>query len=239
MLSRRSIGFAGNASLLSRTRFVSVLLLIILSFGLVPLHGVAQTGAGELIVTYVSVGSATVVVGTTVVVIFRVCRTSEDPYLGEVCNPATDLQTGSFIFSPEGMLLTSMLGALASSQASEHLDVPLFPGELPGEYRAVIQTGQNDPIGNILVYVKAESLQVMFKDVLYTGPRTNVSSVQTPDTSDDSVVAIKQIEQPSVWTQLLQGNTLLLLVLAALIVLVLLISIIARRKRKPAPTGKQ
>ena len=217
-----------------------VLLLIILPFGLVPLHGVAQaTCPTGLEVIYVSANPSTVTVGTTLVVIFRVIYGTVDPYLGCVTNPATGLKTGSFILSPEGAPLASMLGALASSQASEHLDVPSYPGAVAGEYRADIQTTQSDPVGKVLAYVKVESLRTTINDKMLTGPSTSVSSVQTEDTSDDSFVAIKQIEQPSVWTQLLQGNTLLLLVLAALIVLVLLISIIARRKRKPAPTGKQ
>ena len=165
---------------------------------------------------------------------FRVVVYTSDPYLGCVSNPVTGLQTGSFILSPEGAPLASMLGALQSSQATEHDNVTLSPGANPGEYLAEIQITQNDPTGNVLVYVKALSLQTAVKGTVYLGPTENVSSVQTVDTSDLSAVNVRAKEQPSVWAQLMQSNVLPLFILAALIILILLISVLARRKRKPS-----
>jgi hypothetical protein len=164
---------------------------------------------------------------------FQVVTYSLEEYLGCVSNPVTGLQTGSFILSPEGAPLASMLGALQNSQPTEHNDVPLSPGAKPGEYLAQFQVTQNDPTGNVLVYVKAESLQTTIKDTAYIGPATNVSSVQTEDTSDFSAVVVGVKEQPSVWAQLMQSNVLPLLILAALIILIILISVLARRKRRP------
>jgi hypothetical protein len=257
MTLRQSIESAGNVGLPFRIELMSVLLLIILFFGLVPLHGAGvlyssqatQTTSSEtsstqitcpsgLQVTYVSANPSTVTVGTTLVVTFRVIYGIVEEYLGCISNPVTGLKTGSFILSPEGTPLASMLGALASLQSTERLDVPLFPGAVDGEYRAEIRITQNDPVGNVLVYVKDESLRTTVNDKMLTGPITNVSSVQTEDTSDYSVVDVKQIEQPSVWTQLMQSDVLPLLIFAALIFLILFISIIARRRRKTAASSK-
>lgn len=231
---------------------MSVLLLVILFFGLVPLHSAGvlyssqstQTTSSatsstqttcplELEVTYVSASPGSVTVGATVTVDFRVVIYTLEEYLGCVSNPVTGLQTGSFILSPEGAPLASMLGALQSSQATEHDNVTLSPGANPGEYLAEIQVTQNDPTGNVLVYVKAESLQTAVKGTVYIGPTANVSSVQTEDTSDFSAVNVRVKEQPSVWAQLMQSNALPLFILAALIILIILISVLARRKRKP------
>lgn len=218
---------------------MAALLLMVLFLGLAPLQGFAQTQACAtgIQVTFVDASPGSVTVGTTVTVDFQVVSYSLDQYLGCVSNPVTGLQTGSFILSPEGAPLASMLGALQSSQATEHNDVALSPGAKLGEYLAQFQVTQNDPTGNVLVYIKAESLQTTIKGTLYIGPTSNVSSVQTEDTSDFSAVDVRVKEQPSVWTKLMQSNVLPLLILAALIILILLISVLARRKRKP--TSKQ
>jgi len=236
MSLRQSMLFIGNADSHTRTVVMPAMLLIVLFFGLAPLQGFAQTQACAtgIQVTFVSASPRSVTVGTTLTVDFQVVTYSLEEYLGCVSNPVTGLQTGSFILSPEGAPLASMLGALQSSQATEHNDVPLSPGAKLGEYLAEFQVTQNDPTGNVLVYVKAESLQTTIKGTVHIGPATNVSSVQTEDTSDFSAVDVRVKEQPSVWAQLMQSNVLPLLILAALIILIILISVLARRKRKPS-----
>jgi hypothetical protein len=135
------------------------------------------------------------------------------------------LQTGSFILSPEGAPLASMLSALQSSQATEHDNVTLSPGANPGEYLAEIQITQNDPTGNVLVYVKALSFKTTVKGTVYIGPTANVSSLQAEDKSGISLI---QNKAPSPSRPALLP-ILFLILLAAIILLTAVIQLLRHR----------
>jgi hypothetical protein len=183
-----------------------------------------QTCATGMQVIFVHTSPSSIMVGGTVTVDFGVVVYTVEPYLGCIGNPVAGLRTGSFILSPEGAPLASMLGALQSSRPTEHDNVTLSPGSKPGEYLADIQITQNDPTGNILVYVKALSLQATLNNTVYIGPAINVSSAQTEDTSGVSLIQIRPLSPPPA-----SPPILLLILLAAIILLMTAIQLLRHK----------
>jgi hypothetical protein len=185
--------------------------------------GANQTCASGMQVIFVHTSPGSLTVGGAMTVDFGVVVYTVEPYLGCIGNPVTGLHTGSFILSPEGAPLASMLAALQSSQATEHDNVTLSPGSKPGEYLAEIQVTQNDPTGNVLVYVKALSLQATVNGTVYVGPASNVSSAQTEDTSGVSLIQIRPSSRAA------SPPILLLILLAAIILLMTAIQLLRHR----------
>ena len=224
----------GGSNLFLLSRQISVVLLIVLLVVTLPGQVTGQAAGSHLVVTYIWGAPRAVAFGGMIAVDFDVVYFTQDAYMGNVSNPAVGIQTGSFVLAPACSAGASVLGAIGSLQVSEHPDIPLSPGEEPGNYHAEIQITQGDPVGEILVYVKAESLRLAVNNQLMTGPGVDTSSEQTYDTSDVSLLQIGQSPSPSPFEKLLQGNELLLVLLAAIVLLLLAISLLVRRKGKPA-----
>lgn len=172
-------------------------------------------------VTYVSVTpecACDTAVGTLVIVFRVVCFTCE-PYYGSVSEPVTGIRNAAFV-----------LISTETHQTKEYENVPVFPGTIEGEYRATIPIAPDGPAGPVLVYVKGNSMQFDGS----TGPVNNMSSEQTEDTSDLSLVDIRRAVPSSPLAQIFQGYELpILFILLAVIVALLAWDIFARRRRKP------
>jgi hypothetical protein len=181
--------------------------------------------AAALFVTYVS-ATPECACDTTVgklEIVFRVVYFSCEPYYGFVSHPVYGLKEATFL-----------LVSTETHQTKEYHNITAYPSASEGEYRAQIPIGPDDPTARVLVYVKGNSLQI--DDGLRRGPPNNISSEQTDDTSDLSLVEIgtRQPAQPlSPVAQLLQGNELVLILLAVIVALLLLLAIFARRKERP------
>jgi len=184
-------------------------------------------GVAPLFVTYMSATPDCVCDGKAgkLVVVFRVVYFSCQAYYGSYSQPVVGIKSTTFL------IVSSQ-----THQSKEHPNIPVSPGASEGEYRAEIPIAPDDPTGRVLVYVKGNSLQV--DGGLKGGPPNNISSEQTEDTSDNSLVDISPPSpapfQPSALTELLQGNGLVIILLAIIVLLLLLLAIFARRRQRPA-----
>jgi len=131
----------------------------------------------QLYVVFVNANPEDVEVGDEVTILFRVIYYIEDMYLGNISKPAIGLETSSFQLS----------NATNSMMLS---DVAIKPTENAGEYTVTLKIESNFPSGTITVYVVENSLSIVIEKVHYSGPPIRVSSVETDDTSDYSIVKV-------------------------------------------------
>lgn len=208
-------------------RSFAILLVFLLFFTIVPVRVLGQAPpTGTLWVTYVNATLTTTDTGDMLEIVFRVVYFCCDPYLGSVGKPAGEIKTASF-------LLVSVL----TQESKEYSDVPVFP-TANGEYRAEIQIAEDNPTGQLWVYVKGNSLDSssIFCEastpVEAVGPPGNTASEQTYDVSDLSLIQFGQPPSSSPFEKVFQGNELSLLLLAVVIVLLFAVSLLARRRVK-------
>jgi len=233
-----------------------------------------DVGGGVLMVTYVSAAPTTLHVGDKLVVSFGVLQ--EFKNYGQCVSHCEMVRKGCFgdrgngdkqcLADAEGCkdgcggaytgptpkgakgigTATFLLTSVSTGQTKGYAGTPVAPGSSDGDYRAEIQITPDSPIGQVLVYVKAGSLQASIYDVVVTGPPIDTSSGETEDTSGSSLVQIEsqsapanspsvaQIESQSAPTRPLGQLTLVALGLLA--ILLLPIYVVVRRRREQ-PSG--
>ena len=212
-----------SASYSASMRIASVLLIGLLFLTVIP-RGVSQTTPcpASIVVTYISATPHTVEIGNMLSITFRAIYFTSEPYLGCISHPAVGLQTATF---------------LVSSAVKEYPNTPLTPGAIEGEYHAEITLAEDIAPGQHEASIKMQSLEINVGAINLTGPVADTGSDQTEETSDLSWVDVT--EKPSVWTQLLQGNELILVLLALIVILLLIVAVFARRRRKPAQADRK
>jgi hypothetical protein len=228
-----------------------------------------DAGGGDLMVAYVSATPSTLHVGDKLAVSFRVLE--EFKNYGQCVKHCEMVRKACFDKNgngnkqcladaeackdgcggayappkPEGAkgigTATFLLTSVSTRQTKEYPDTPVTPSSFDGEYRAEIQITPDSPTGQVLVYVKAGSLQASIYSIVVTGPPIDTSSVETEDTSGISVVqiyeshsipanspSVAQIESQSAPTRPIGQLTLVALGLLA--VLLLPIYFVVRRR---------
>jgi hypothetical protein len=220
-------------------RTLAVVFVIVLLVAVVPARVAAQTPPTMYLwVTWVNATPTITNNDDSLEIVFRVVYFCCENYLGTIGNPAVGIKTATFLFI-----------SVLTQQSHEYTDTPVFPTGNPGEYRADVQIVPDDPTGKVWVYIKGNSLHssgcncTANAPLESVGPPGNISSEQTLDPSDNSLIQINPPSpppsppSPSAWATLLQGNGFLLVLLAAIILLLLAISLLSRRRGKPPSTS--
>lgn len=159
----------------NRSVVLLALCLALSTLAVMPMvYGAAE---GNLYVVYMDARPENVAVGDKVTVFFSVIYYIETLYCGNISMPAVGLKTASF--------------QLSSATASITLsDVPIYPTQREGQYTTTLEIKPDYPTGKITVYVDEKSLSIVIEDVHYSGPPLPVSSIETDDQSDYSIVDV-------------------------------------------------
>ena len=118
-----------------------------------------------------------VAVRDKVTIFFNVIYYVETLYCGNISQPVTGLKTASFLLS-------------SATQSITLSDVAIEPTEKPGQYTVTLEIKPDYPTGKVTIYVDENSLSTVIEKVHYSGPQNPVSSVETEDQSDYSIVQV-------------------------------------------------
>jgi len=171
-------------------------------------YGAAE---GNLYVVYMDAHPENVAPGDKVTVFFNVIYYIETLYCGNISMPAVGLKSASF-------QLSSATGSTTLS------DVPIYPTQREGQYTTTLEIKPDYPTGKITVFVDENSLSIVIEDVHYSGPPLPVSSIETDDQGDYSIVLVSTPTPtptptpsllPSIWAFPL---TIIILVIGAILV---------------------
>lgn len=139
---------------------------------------------GNLYVVYVDARPENVAVGDKVTAFFNVIYYIETLYCGNISRPVVGLKSASF-------RLSSATGSITLS------DVPIYSTQREGQYTTTLEIKPDYPTGKITVYVDEKSLSIVIEDVHYSGPPLPVSSIETDDQSDYSIVDVSTPTPPT------------------------------------------
>jgi len=176
---------------------------------------------GNLYVVYVDARPESVASGDKVTIFFNVIYYIETIYCGNISMPAVGLKSASF-------QLSSATGSITLS------DIPIYTTQREGQYTATLEIKPDYPTGKITVYIDENSLSIVIEDVRYIGPALPVSSVETDDQSDYSIVLVSTpTPTPTPTPSLLPSTWAFPLTIIILVIGAILVYLGFRASRKP------
>jgi len=199
-------------------------LVLCLTFSILAVTPTVEGAAeGNLYVVYVDARPENVALGDKVTIFFNVIYYIETLYCGNISMPAVGLKSASF-------QLSSATGSITLS------DIPIYPTQREGQYTTTLEIKPDYPTGKITVYVDENSLSIVIEDVRYIGPALPVSSVETDDQSDYSIVDVSTpspTPTPTPTPTLLPSTWVLPLTIIILVIGAILVYLGFKVSRKP------
>jgi len=203
------------------TRSVPFLVLC-LTFSILAVTPTVDGAAeGNLYVVYVDARPESVASGDKVTIFFNVIYYIKTLYCGNISMPAVGLKSASF-------QLSSATGSITLS------DIPIYTTQREGQYTTTLEIKPDYPTGKITVYIDENSLSIVIEDVRYIGPALPVSSVETDDQSDYSIVLVSTpTPTPTPTPSLLPSTWAFPLTIIILVIGAILVYLGFRASRKP------
>jgi len=199
-------------------------LVLCLTFSILAVTPTVEGAAeGNLYVVYVDARPENVALGDKVTIFFNVIYYIETLYCGNISMPAVGLKSASF-------QLSSATGSITLS------DIPIYPTQREGQYTTTLEIKPDYPTGKITVYIDENSLSIVIEDVRYIGPALPVSSVETDDQSDYSIVDVSTpspTPTPTPTPTLLPSTWVLPLTIIILVIGAILVYLGFKVSRKP------
>jgi len=199
-------------------------LVLCLTFSILAVTPTVEGAAeGNLYVVYVDARPENVALGDKVTIFFNVIYYIETLYCGNISMPAVGLKSASF-------QLSSATGSITLS------DIPIYPTQREGQYTTTLEIKPDYPTGKITVFVDENSLSIVIEDVRYIGPALPVSSVETDDQSDYSIVDVSTpspTPTPTPTPTLLPSTWVLPLTIIILVIGAILVYLGFKVSRKP------
>ena len=131
----------------------------------------------NLYVIYVDGIPQDIAFGDKVTIIFNVVYYNRTLYCGCISWPAIGLKSASLL----------LFNGTASTTLS---NVIIYPTKVAGQYTVTLEFKPDYPTGKVTIYVDENSLSTVIGNLDYSGPPSPVSSTETDDRSDDSIVQL-------------------------------------------------